>query len=100
MTHANDGTIRSVSGEAANAAADRLEAKADTARARGEHLWIVAAAYLISEQAAREAMDSAVPTSLILDAENLGSLSIGCYVCEEPATARTMHRRCRGEHQQ
>jgi hypothetical protein len=93
----NDGTTRLVSGADANRAADRLDERVRLAESRGEHVWIVAAAYNVSEDAARAVLAGQTDGPLLLDAENLASLSVGCYRCEEPATLRLMARRCRGE---
>jgi hypothetical protein len=75
---------------------ERLDADMARAEAHDEHVWIVAAAFRISgDLAARLAAGE--DTGALLDAENLVSLSPGCFRCEEPLTPRLLNRRCRGE---
>jgi hypothetical protein len=55
-----------------------------------EHLWIATAAWLVP--------DPGRPGQRLLDRENLlVAPNIGCYVCEEPWSAREEKRRCSGK---
>lgn len=64
-------------------------------RMPGDHVWITAAAFRLSDESARAAAEGGAQVHL--DMENLASLSVGCYVCEEPWSQRLAHRRCKGE---
>jgi phosphoserine phosphatase len=76
------------------AAAARLEERLEAARRTGAHVWIVSAAFTLSEDVARGIVAGNVDAPL-LDVENLASLAPGCYACEEPLTAKLLKRRCR-----
>lgn len=55
-----------------------------------EHLWIATAAWLVPEPGR--------PGERLLDRENLlVAPNIGCYICEEPWSARLEMRRCSGK---
>jgi hypothetical protein len=71
-------------------AEDRLQPKMP-----GDHVWSALAAFRLSEESARAAMDGA--GQVHLDMENLASINVGCFVCEEPWSQRIAHRRCTGE---
>ena len=60
----------------------------------GEHVWIAAAAFRLQPETLRRA--SGVD-QVNLDRENLASVSVGCYVCEEPWSERLSYRRCPGD---
>jgi hypothetical protein len=74
---------------------ERLDADITRAEAHDEHVFIVAAAYRISDDLAAR-IAAGEDTGALLDAENLISLAPGCFRCEEPLTARIIGRRCRG----
>lgn len=75
-------------GEAAKTGA-RLDVLVRRALRLREHLWIATAAWTVS--------DPSKPGTMVLDRENLlVSPTIGCYVCEEPWSAREGTRRCKG----
>lgn len=59
----------------------------------GEHVWVAVAAYRVSPEALRVASAQGVH----LDRENLASVEVGCYVCEQPWAARLAYRQCPGE---
>lgn len=59
----------------------------------GEHVWIAAVAYRLAAEAIRGRMVEHVH----LDSENLASITIGCYVCEQPWSERLSYRKCPGE---
>lgn len=61
--------------------------------ARGEHVWIAVAVYRLSTDTLRaQASDQ-----LHLDRENLATIEIGCFVCEQPYEERYSYRPCPGE---
>lgn len=93
---ANDGTVQRVDPNRLAQAERRLDEQMALAEARGEHVWVVAAAFSITAETARKMARGEDPAPL-LDAENLLSLSPGCFRCEEPLTRRLLDRRCRGE---
>lgn len=74
---------------------EQLDADIAQAEAHDEHVWIVAAAYRISDDLAAR-MAAGEDTGALLDAENLVSLAPGCFRCEEPLTPHILNRRCRG----
>jgi hypothetical protein len=57
--------------------------------APGEHVWIAAAAFVITAEslANREQVH--------MDNENLASIDIGCYMCEQPYSPVTARRKCK-----
>ena len=59
----------------------------------GEHVWIAAVAYRL----APESLRGPVGSSINLDSENIASMSVGCYVCEQPWSERLSYRKCPGE---
>lgn len=61
----------------------------------GDHVWITAAAFRLTDESAKAACTGA--GQVHLDMENLASLNVGCYVCEQPWSQRLAHRRCTGE---
>lgn len=60
-----------------------------------EHVWIATAVYRIQPEAVRAAI--ANNESLHLDRENLATIEVGCWVCEQPFSERLSHRKCTGE---
>jgi hypothetical protein len=54
----------------------------------GDHCWIALAAFYIADP---DATDNS------LDKENLFSINLGCYFCEEQYQPLLRHRRCKGE---
>jgi hypothetical protein len=64
-------------------------------RMPGDHVWISAAAFRLTDESAKAAMTG--DGQVHLDMENLATLSVGCYVCEQPWSQRLAHRRCTGE---
>ncbi len=79
------------------AAAHRaLDERMERAERLGEHVWMVAVAYAISEDTAR-ALATGQPITPLLDAENMMSLAPGCFRCEEELTPQLLYRRCRGD---
>lgn len=69
---------------------DRLEQKRP-----GEHVWMSIAAFRLTDESARAACTGT--GQIHLDMENLASINVGCYVCEQPWSQRLAHRRCTGE---
>jgi hypothetical protein len=61
----------------------------------GEHVWTSIAAFRLTDASARAAMTGT--GQIHLDMENLASLNVGCFVCEEPWSERISYRRCKGE---
>ena len=59
----------------------------------GEHVWIAAAVYRVQPEALR----GTAADQIFLDMENLASIEVGCYVCEQPWSERISYRRCPGD---
>ena len=59
----------------------------------GNHLWVTLVAYKVSE----ESLANSDKEFMNLDVENIRSLSIGCYICEEEYSPLLAKRRCKGE---
>lgn len=60
---------------------------------RGEHVWVAVAAFRVSVQALRGSTADRVH----LDRENLATVTVGCYVCEQVWAERLSYRTCPGE---
>ena len=59
----------------------------------GEHVWVAMAVFRVSAVALRgTALDQ-----VHLDRENLATIEVGCYVCEQPWAERLSYRDCPGE---
>lgn len=83
-----DGTQYEPGASAASGAL--LEEKVLQALRLREHLWTATAMWLVS--------DPEKEGQVLLDRESLlVAPVIGCYVCEEPYSRRTMQRRCSGK---
>jgi hypothetical protein len=72
-------------------------------RARGDrlrpevedgHVWVALAVFRLRDDSPEKA---ARGERVDLDQENLAMLDVGCFVCEQPWSQRTAHRRCTGE---
>jgi hypothetical protein len=59
----------------------------------GEHVWIAAAVFRVSAEHLR----GRATDSVHMDRENLATIEVGCYVCEQPWSERVSYRRCPGE---
>lgn len=59
----------------------------------GEHVWVAMAVYRMSADTLR----AAAGDQLHFDRENLATIEIGCFVCEQPYAERMSYRRCPGE---
>jgi len=60
---------------------------------RDEHVWVAVAAFRVSPETLR----GKTTDQIHLDRENIASISVGCYVCEQPWSERLSHRKCTGE---
>lgn len=60
----------------------------------GEHVWIAAAAYRLQPESLRGRLHV---EQVNLDRENLATISIGCFVCEQPWSEYLSYRKCTGE---
>jgi hypothetical protein len=89
----SDGTTVRVDQGHAGMSGDAMRAAERYAIASGTHLWIAAAAYRVSP----DALERMVDDPLMFDAENLLSVGIGCYVCEQVWEPKLSRRRCKGE---
>lgn len=58
----------------------------------GEHVWIAAAVFRVSADALR----GRAADSVHLDRENLATIEIGCYACEQPWSEVLAARGCPG----
>jgi hypothetical protein len=61
--------------------------------AHGEHVWVAIAAYRVQPETLRGSEGDEIH----LDMENLASVDVGCYVCEQPWAERLSYRKCPGE---
>jgi len=61
------------------------------------HLWIAAAAYVVTADGIDANQHDPAGHPLPLDLENLLSVDLGCLVCEEPYDPRLARRACPGE---
>lgn len=95
MTHP-PGTVQRVGPARQAAGRARLDAAMAAAEERGEHVWVLTTAHLISDDLARR-LAAGEDTGALLDAESLVEIAPGCFRCEEPLSPRLFHRRCRGE---
>lgn len=59
----------------------------------GEHVWVAVAAFRI----APESLRGKGADQIHMDRENLASIDVGCYVCEQPWAERLSYRDCPGE---
>ena len=59
----------------------------------GEHVWTAVACFRVSPESLR----GTAADRIDLDRENLATVVVGCYVCEEPWSVRLSYRRCSGE---
>jgi hypothetical protein len=88
----NDGTKYQVEGTSPHMTGERLLEETRKATMFGEHLWVMAGTWKVDPakmQAGAQAL---------MDHESLlGLAGPGCYVCEEPYSARLAHRRCKGD---
>jgi hypothetical protein len=58
-----------------------------------EHLWSAIAQFGISKRQLEQHGTDDIP----MDAENLYSVMLGCYICEQIYDKQLLHRRCPGE---
>ena len=58
-----------------------------------EHVWVAVAAFRVSPESLR----GAAAESVHLDRENLATVDVGCYVCEQPWSERLSYRKCPGD---
>lgn len=57
-----------------------------------EHVWVAISVFKVSRKSLLSNK-----ASVFLDNENLASLQVGCYVCEEPYAERMLYRKCPGD---
>lgn len=61
----------------------------------GEHVWVAMAVFRMDGKGLAEAaLRDGQP---VLDRENLATIEVGCYICEQQFEPRLVHRRCPGE---
>lgn len=77
----------------ARAATAQLHADFETARKSRMHLWLAVASFRVSDLTVEHLADQVT----LLDSENLVTVMLGCYVCEQSYTPQLRHRRCPGE---
>jgi hypothetical protein len=58
----------------------------------GEHVWMAMACFRVSAESLR----GRAADSIHLDRENLATIAIGCYVCEQPWAVSISVRGCPG----
>jgi hypothetical protein len=60
----------------------------------GEHVWIAAAVFRMDGKGLTETVRAGGQP--VLDRENLATIEVGCYICEQAFEPRLVHRRCPG----
>jgi hypothetical protein len=58
----------------------------------GEHVWIAAAAFRLSEDNLKDSTGR-----IHMDRENLATIAVGCFICEQQFQQRLFFRKCPGE---
>jgi hypothetical protein len=61
----------------------------------GDHVWVTVVAFVSASDTMRKAFNNS--EQVLLDSENIASVSSGCYICEEPFSIRLSFRECKGE---
>lgn len=90
---AGDGIVAEAIGhsyDSATASRNDLPAKVD-----GQHRWIATAAFVLRDIDMAAVDDETMPK--FLDHENLFSLAIGCWDCEQPLGTITVGSHCPGD---
>jgi hypothetical protein len=59
----------------------------------GAHVWVAVAAFRVSPESLR----GTATDQIWLDQENLASIDVGCYVCEQPWSKQISYRGCPGD---
>ena len=72
---------------------DALDKEYNYAIKSGEHLWTALVSYKMDKKSLREMRDS----PLLFDSENLLSMHLGCFICEQVYEPKLLDRRCPGE---
>lgn len=60
---------------------------------RDEHVWVAMAVFRVTPESLRGKATDQVN----LDRENLATIEVGCYVCEQAWAQRLSYRKCPGE---
>lgn len=71
----------------------RLESDLAYAKKAGDHYWTAIAMYHLSENSMRDMVND----QMHMDMENLMSVHMGCFICEEIYSPKLAKRRCKGE---
>lgn len=58
----------------------------------GEHVWMAMACFRVTAASLR----GKGTDQIMLDRENLATIEVGCYVCEQPWSERISYRGCPG----
>lgn len=58
----------------------------------GAHVWVAVAVFRVTS----ESLQGTAADQIHLDRENLASITVGCYVCEQPWSPRIGYRDCPG----
>ena len=64
--------------------------------APGEHRWIILLTHVVSAEIARELVMLDEPT-FDLDDDSIVTATLGCFVCEQPASEAVIGQPCPGE---
>jgi hypothetical protein len=91
------GVVQSVTSERVQIGHLRLTQQIAYAEKADAHVWIVTVAHSISDDLAARIAHDPASVQPDLDAESIVVVGIGCYRCEEPLSARLLHRRCPGD---
>lgn len=83
------GTVQHVPAGRVDAADERFDEQIRVAKLGGDHLWVAAAMYVVS-------IENIQGPDILLDAENLATIRVGCFICEKPYEPQLAKRRCRG----
>ena len=86
-----------VPGDRVKRAGEQFTRDMEYAEKAKTHVWIVNAAFELTDQAAKAIATGDPDYTPSLDAENLRVITTGCLVCEQALDAKLVGRRCPGE---
>lgn len=72
---------------------DQFTHEIEFAKKSEGHLWVAIVAYKVSV----ESLQNLNKEFMNLDVENIRSITVGCYICEEEYSDLLTKRRCKGE---
>lgn len=60
----------------------------------GEHVWVTIVGFVHDAETIRQAYRG---EQVLMDMENIATMEVGCFVCEESFSERLSYRKCTGE---